>query len=71
MKSNPIKKTEADALIRAGLEARELRKQLAVTWLASQEIIDVMRALRKGIVIPEKVISENDPPQVEAIEHKK
>jgi len=41
-------------LIQAGLKAKILRKQLAVTWLASQQIIDAMRALREGIVIPDK-----------------
>lgn len=58
--SKPIKpKTDAQtALIEAGLRAREMRKQLAVTWLASQEIIDAMRALRAGIKIPNKASVE-------------
>jgi hypothetical protein len=68
MKPKSIEKSQAERFIRAGHEARELRKQLAVTWLASQEIIDAMRALRKGIVIPGKVIEE-EPSQI-TIEHK-
>lgn len=42
--------TKADQKYLAiGREAQALRKQLAVTYLASEEIIKAMRALREGI----------------------
>jgi hypothetical protein len=54
MKRNKLLTKQESQLINAGLRARALRKQLAVTWLASQEIIDAMRALRAGIPLPNK-----------------
>ncbi len=35
--------------IEAGNKARELRKELAATWLASEQIIQAMRELRQAI----------------------
>ncbi len=56
-KAEVIKKHEVQ-LIEAGKQALEMRKQLAVTWLAAQEIIDAMRALRVGIPIPQKSVEQ-------------
>ena len=56
-------------MIEAGQQALAMRKQLAVTWLAAQEIIDAMRALRAGIPLPNKKPQLNeahkrlDPPR--------
>ena len=55
MKNQTLITVTDQKLIKAGLKARVLRQQLAVTYLASQEIIDAMRALRQGIPDPEKI----------------
>ncbi|MEJ2044800.1 MAG: hypothetical protein P8X74_16955 [Reinekea sp.] len=48
------KREQQARLIEAGRNAQELRRQLAVTWLASEEIIQSMRALRQAIPIGDK-----------------
>lgn len=50
---------QSKKFIRAGMRARQLRKQLAVTWLASQEIIDSMKTLRAGIPNYSKINSDS------------
>lgn len=47
-KSTVITRSE-QKLINAGMKAKALRQQLAVTYLASTEIIEAMKALRQGI----------------------
>ena len=69
MKNNPVIKKHEVAMIEAGQQALQMRKQLAVTWLAAQDIIDAMRALRAGIPLPNKKPQLNeahkrlDPPR--------
>ena len=41
-------------LIDAGLRAKRLRAQLAVTYAASTQIIEAMRKLREGIPLPDR-----------------
>lgn len=41
-------------LIDAGVRARQLRAQLAVTYAASTQIIEAMRKLREGIPLPDQ-----------------
>ena len=57
-KAEVIRKHEVQ-LIEAGKQALAMRRQLAITWLAAQEIIDAMRALRAGIPIPNKTVEQS------------
>ncbi len=50
---------QSKKFILAGMRARQLRKQLAVAWLASQEIIDYMKALRASIPNYSKINSDS------------
>jgi D-hexose-6-phosphate mutarotase len=59
MATNKLTPEQQQRFLRAGHKALALRRQLAVTWLASEEIIRSMRALREGIPLPEKRIDDS------------
>lgn len=42
-----------DRFLRAGLKAREMRKSLGYSYLAAEEIIRSMRALREALPKPD------------------
>lgn len=50
----------AQKFVAAGLRAKALRKELALTWLASTEIILTMRALREAIPLPKSSALPSD-----------
>lgn len=57
----PVKSTREQQarIIEAGYNALELRRQLANTWLASEQIIQSMRALRQAIPLPDKRLPDS------------
>ena len=61
MKALPEKTSRAQQrLLDSSRQALELRRQLAVTWLAAEDIIQAMRALRAGIIVPAKITEQDD-----------
>lgn len=58
-----------DAWLKAGLEMRAMRKSLGHSWLAADEMIRSMRALREALPRPDappalpKPLPESDPEQ--------
>ncbi|WP_394169506.1 hypothetical protein [Saccharospirillum alexandrii] len=53
---------KVDPWLEAGLKAREMRKSLGYSYLAADEIIRSMRALREALPLPDSSKALPKPP---------